>query len=1034
MSTSLVTERIAARAAASPDAAAVSTPDESITYAELMLRADNVARYLLAGRVAAGDLVGVCLDRGPALVIALLGVLRAGCGYLPLDPEYPVARLLFMLQDSGATAVLSTPAKLTGMPIDSALVVDLAEAEADPPPAQALPAISAGDLAYVIYTSGSTGTPKGVAVEHGNVARLFDVVHEHIPVSRRDVWTWFHSVAFDFSVWEIWGALVSGGHLVVVSVEQAKDPDEFLALVRQSQATILSQTPSAFARLLGCTGSERPRWAVRAVVLGGEAVSVDALARILSGAPGAWPRVYNLYGITETTVHATVKELTSGDLTAGVRSPIGTPLSDLRVAVLDQDQRPVPSGAPGELWIGGAGVARGYVGRPDLTAERFRTGLAPGPDTLRWYRSGDLVRQLPSGELEYIGRIDRQVKIRGFRIELGEIEAALTAHPAVLAAAVEPREGAGQADRQLDAFVVASTPAELTSDEIREWLASRLPGYMVPSAFLRVDSMPLTPNGKIDRDALRRLTDSPLRRRLAADEPLTAIEAKLRSIWSELLGVTSIRGDDSFFAIGGDSMLALRVVSACKDAGIGLAIRDIYTSPTLAGLAAAVDSNPRGSGSGTGTGTGQAGSGTVLAPAGAARPMPGDAELLIPANQMQCGVLFEAERFSYVGAYHVVSAVRVTSPRNVSRGDVLAALEQVASDNIALRTSFDLVSYARPMQVVHRSVTVQLSYDDLSGTDDDEQDSHIRDAFSAEDKRRFRKNDYPLWRVACVQTSPHAVEVMLAHHHAILDGWSVACFFDQLTAALSGNPYQRAPAGIHEAALRLETSAVCSPQDREFWRAEASSWQPLPIQRTAAQARDSQPASSHLGLDTALRKAIREASASWGCSPKHLHLAAHLRAMASYARWADHAATGLIVNARPEEPGADRALGMFLNLVPFSVGHVGESWSELAREVRAAEARLQPYRWFPLAKMISELAMAPVNVWFNYTDFSATAMRSFLRRVHEVSPTAMPLTVSVADDGLIVEASAAYFSAEQCAQLAASHLLNLEDAVRSGES
>ncbi len=1026
MGTALVPERIAARAAASPNAAAISTPDESITYAELMRRADHVARYLLAGRVAPGDLVGVCLDRGPALVVALLGVLRAGCGYLPLDPEYPAARLRFMLQDSDAAAVFSTPAKLAGLPACNALLVDLAEAEAKPAAAEALPAINATDLAYVIYTSGSTGTPKGVAVEHGNVARLFDAVHERIPVGRQDVWTWFHSVAFDFSVWEIWGALTSGGRLVVVDTDQARDPGEFLALVRRSQTTILSQTPSAFARLLGCLDSEQPRWSVRGVVLGGEAVSVDALAGILSSAPGTWPRLYNLYGITEITVHATVKELTRHDLAAGIRSPIGTPLSDLRVAVLDQHERPVRPGEQGELWIGGAGVARGYVGRPELTAERFTTGLTPGHDTLRWYRSGDLVRQLRSGELEYIGRIDRQVKIRGFRIELGEIESALAAHPAVLAAVVEPREGPSQADRQLTAFLASKKPDALTFDEIREWLASRLPDYMIPSSFVRVDALPLTPNGKIDRDGLHRLTASPLPRRQDADGPQSGVEAKLRSIWAEHLGVTSIRSNDSFFAIGGDSMLALRVVAACKNAGIALTIRDLFTSPTLASLAAAADGNLRGGGS-----EAKAGDGTAGPPVAAVHPMPAGAEMLMPANQMQCGVLFEAERYSRANAYHVVSALRVTSPRAVSGEEVLAALEQLANDNIALRTSFDLVNYARPMQVVHRRVSVQLRYLDLSAADEKVRDSHISDAFSAEDRRRFRKNDYPLWRVACVQTSPHTVEVMLAHHHAILDGWSVACFFDQLTAALGGRPYQTAPAWIHEAAARLEANAVDSVQDREFWRAQAKSWEPLPIQRRAAQVRDHQPVCAAVGIDAALRKAIREASASWGCSPKHLHLAAHLRAIARYARWADHAATGLIVNARPEEPEADKALGMFLNLVPFSVGHLGESWSELARQVQAAEAGLQPHRWFPLGKMISELGMAPVNVWFNYTDFSATAMRSFLNRVHEASPTAMPLTVSVVDDGLILEASAAYFSAEQCGRLARSHLRNLQDAVRS---
>lgn len=1007
-----------------------------------MRRADHVARFLLDGRTAPGDVIGVCLDRSADLIVALLGVLRAGCGYLPLDPEYPAARLQFMLEDSGAVAVVGRAARLAGMPADGVPLIDLAEAlaaRAAAGPAAELPVIAAGDLAYVIYTSGSTGTPKGVAVEHGNVARLFDAVHERIPVSPSDVWTWFHSVAFDFSVWEIWGALASGGELVVVGADQARDPEAFLTLLQQSRTTMLSQTPSAFHRLLGVLGGRQPDWSVRTVILGGEAVSVDALAPILSDRAGTWPRLFNLYGITEITVHGTVKELTPDDVAAGVRSPIGTPLRDLRMVVLDTDDRPVRPGEPGELWIGGAGVARGYVGRPELTAQRFSNGLPGEHDTLRWYRSGDLVRQLRSGELEYIGRMDRQVKIRGFRIELGEVESALAAHPAVLAAAVQPRDRPGQADRQLAAYLAVRDEPVLTLDEIREWLASRLPDYMIPSSFARVGALPLTPNGKIDRDGLGRLSASPLPRRPEAARADTAaeasgaasVEARLRSIWADYLGVTSIRGDDSFFAIGGDSMLALRVVAACKSAGIAVSTKDLYTHPTLASLAAVVTGQQRSDGQTLAIGAGQpqaAGERAGALPSQTTR----QADLVIPASQMQCGVLFEAERNLTANAYHVVSAVRITSPRIVTEAGLRAALERLARDNIALLTSFDLVNHPRPMQVAHNEPSVRISYQDLSWASETERHACISKAFDEEDAHRFRRSDYPLWRVACVQTSPHDVEVMLAHHHAILDGWSVACFFDQLTAVLGGKPYQAAPASIHQAAALLEAQAIASAQDREFWRVQIASWEPLPVQRqAAAQAADGQPHMTRLDIDAALRETIRAAAASWGCAPKHLHLAAHLRTLAAYARWADHASTSLIVNARPEEPGADKALGMFLNLVPFSAGELGGSWSELARQVQAAEARIQPHRWFPLATMIKELGLPPLAVWFNYTDFSTTAMRGYLRHVREVSPTAMPLTVSVADDGLIVEASAEYFSAGQCAELAGAHLRNLKDAAES---
>lgn len=1011
-----VPERIAARAAATPDAVAVADPRGALTYAELIREADQIARHLLASDVAPAGLVGVCLDRSSSLVTALLGVLRAGCGYLPLDPEYPPHRLGFMLRDSGATAVIGTSGHLARIPADGATLIDMADVRASAGAPPELPRIGARDLAYVIYTSGSTGVPKGVAVEHGQVARLFDAVNQRIPVSETDVWSWFHSVAFDFSVWEIWGALTSGGRLVVVSQADARDPAAFLSVVRRSGTTILSQTPSAFHGLLAALDPEHPDWSVRAVVLGGEAVSVPALAGVLQGPPGSWPRLYNLYGITETTVHATVRELTSADLRAGVRSPIGTPLEDLRLAVLDSRRRPVPRGEQGELWVGGAGVARGYVGRPELTAERFVTGLLPEHGSMRWYRSGDLARQLPSGEFEYIGRIDRQVKLRGFRVELGEVEAALAGHPAVAAAAVELRE------ERLVAYLAPARHAAPDRDEIREWLASRLPGHMIPASFRSVAALPLTPNGKIDRDALGRLPAVPLPRRAGPGEPRTEVESALRTIWSDVLGSTAIGRDDSFFAIGGDSMLALRVVAGCKDAGIGLTVRDLFAHPTLAGLARVVGAAAAGTG---GDGAGRERTDREETGRQAAAPVPG-ADVLIPAGQMQRGMLFEAARDP--DAYHVVSATRVTGSRDFSQVGVRAALARLAGDNAALRMSFDLLHHRRPMQVVHAAPRICLDYLDLSGLGSREQEQRIGDVFAREHARHFTEHDFPLWRLACVQVSPRSAEVMLAHHHAILDGWSVAHFFDQFSAALSGQPYQAAPVAINEAAVALEEAAIASADDAAFWRAQSRTWSPLPLTRRAGQGGGFVSAQAPVG--TPLREAVRDAAARWQCSPKHVYLAAHLRAIADFGGWDDYAATGVVVNGRPELPQAHNALGMFLNVVPLAVTGFGSTWADLARAAAAAEARLQPHRWFPQATMVTELGIPPLNVCFNYTDFSGTALRGFLSRVTETSPNGMPLTVSVVDDGLIAEVATRYLSADQCARLVRCHEENLRDAVK----
>jgi amino acid adenylation domain-containing protein len=1005
---SLIPEAVAARAAAAPDAVAVADARGTVTYRELLGEADRLARHLMASGVAPSELVGVCVDRDSSLVAALLGVLRAGCGYLPLDPEYPPGRLAFMVRDSGATAVIGNSAHLARLPADGVKLIDTAAARVSPGPATELPSVSARDLAYVIYTSGSTGTPKGVAVEHGQVARLFGAVRQRIPFSEADAWSWFHSAAFDFSVWEIWGALTSGGRLIVVGEADTRDPAAFLSVVRRNGVTMLSQTPGAFHGLVETLGQERLDWSVRAVVLGGDAVNIAAFAGILQDPARAWPRLYNLYGITETTVHATVKELTSEDLRAGVRSPIGAPLADIRLAVLDSGRRRVQPGEQGELWVGGAGVARGYVGRPELTADRFVAGLLPEYGDMRWYGSGDLARELPSGEFEYIGRIDRQVKLRGFRVELGEVEAALLSHPAVAAAAVELR------DERLVAHLVPARRAAPSLDELRGWLAERLPGYMMPASFRSVAALPLTANGKLDRNALHRMPGEPLTRLAGTDDPRTQAESVLQEIWSAVLGVTAIGRDDSFFAVGGDSMLALRVAAACKDAGIALAVRDIFAHPTLAGLARVAAAVPAGIG---GDGTG-----------GAAAPAPPpDGDVLIPASQMQRGMLFEAARDPAV--YHVVSAARVTSPRDFSAGDVRMALARLAEDNAALRVSFDLLHHRRPMQVVHAEPRLCLDYLDVSGLGSREQEQRISDVFAREHARHFTEHDFPLWRLACVQVSPRSAQVMLAHHHAILDGWSVAHFFDQFAAALSGQPYQAAPVSINEAAVHKEEEATGSADDEAFWQAAARAWRPLPLSRRAGQPDGLVCAQAR--TDASLRAAIRDTAARWRCSPKHVYLAAHLRALADFAGWDDYAATGVVVNGRPELPQAHNALGMFLNVVPLAITGLGPGWADLARAAAEAEARLQAHRWFPQATMVTKLGIPPLNVCFNYTDFSGTALRGFLSQVTETSPNGMALTVSVVDDGLAAEGAAQYLSPGQCARLVQCHEENLRDAVGS---
>ncbi|HVQ25142.1 MAG TPA: amino acid adenylation domain-containing protein, partial [Planctomycetota bacterium] len=450
-------ERFAAQVERTPQAVAVSFEGATLTYAQLDARANQVAHLLREHGVGPETRVGLCLERGPGLVVGLLAVLKAGAGYVPLDLANPAERIAFILQDARVPVLLTESSQLDQLPPHSAQVVclDRERARIDAastarPDSGATPS----NLAYVIYTSGSTGKPKGVLVEHASVVRLFDATRAWFEFGERDVWTLFHSSAFDFSVWELWGALLHGGRLVVVPYMTSRSPEEFHALLAAERVTVLNQTPSAFRPLIAADerlGAGAPL-ALRLVIFGGEALELQSLAPWLARHGDASPQLVNMYGITETTVHVTRRVIRAADLATAPGSVLGRPIPDLQVYVLDRHLQPQPIGVPGEMYVGGAGVARGYLDRPELTAERFVPDpFRPEPDA-RLYRTGDVARYLPSWDLQYLGRNDDQVKIRGYRIELGEIEAVLAQAPGVAQAAVAARSDWG--DLRLVAYVV----------------------------------------------------------------------------------------------------------------------------------------------------------------------------------------------------------------------------------------------------------------------------------------------------------------------------------------------------------------------------------------------------------------------------------------------------------------------------------------------------------------------------------------------------------------------------------------------------
>jgi amino acid adenylation domain-containing protein len=508
-----------ARAREAPGRIAVSAPGQSLSYADLDARSNRIARHLAALGAGPDVLIGLCARRSPEAIAGMLGILKAGGAYVPIDPGYPPERIGYLLADCAAPIVVTTPdlAEVSGQQGATVICVEgdgitISRGSRPSDPSSPARAAGPGQLAYVIYTSGSTGTPKGVTVEHRNAVRLFEQTEPWFGFGPDDTWALFHSLSFDFSVWETWGALLYGGRLVLLPETVTRSPSRLLSLLSSEQVTVLNQTPSAFHQLLtalpeGDQPGGPPGLALRLVIFGGERLEPRMLAPWIERYGDARPSLVNMYGITETTVHCTYRPITAADLAADGASPIGVPLPDLRLHVLDEHGRAVPDGVPGELYVAGGGVARGYLNRPELTAQRF----GPGPAALgedRLYRSGDRVVRLADGEFVYLGRVDDQLKVRGYRIEPGEIEHCLGQLPDVARAVVGPRDF-GDGDVRLVAYLLPA-PGPSTGERARARLAAaaeqharaQLPRHLRPSVYKVVAEIPVTLQGKVDRDAL----------------------------------------------------------------------------------------------------------------------------------------------------------------------------------------------------------------------------------------------------------------------------------------------------------------------------------------------------------------------------------------------------------------------------------------------------------------------------------------------------------------------------------------------------
>jgi amino acid adenylation domain-containing protein len=805
-----------------PNVVAVEYEGQQLTYVDLNRKANQLAHYLRALGVKPESRVAICVERSLEMIIGLLGILKAGGAYVPLDPAYPQERLHYMLEESKPVALLTQAQLRERMePLPASLpTFDLTDAFAwsNQPqnnPEAANMGLTTKHLAYVIYTSGSTGQPKGVLVEHANVVRLFAATDAWFHFNQNDVWTLFHSYAFDFSVWEIWGALLHGGLLIVVGQDTARSAEDFYCLVCRKRVTVLNQTPSAFRQLVAAQGRSEEEHGLRWVIFGGEALDMAMLRPWWERNPNGQAQLVNMYGITETTVHVTYRALKRAD-SDSAGSPIGCSIPDLRIYILNGEEELAPLGVAGELYIGGAGVARGYLQRPELTAERFVPDPYVEQAGARMYKTGDIGRWQADGEIEFVGRNDDQVKIRGFRIELGEITARLREHPSVEEAVVVAREDA-PGEKQLVGYVILRRKEGLadgveaaqegkqlkewqgihediywemkgregesshsetllrfpsnhpgTRDEVgrvmkelREYVRERLPEYMVPAAIVEMESLPLTSSGKLDRKALP-APEAGAYGIQNYQAPEGEIETVLADIWAELLQIRRVGRLDDFFVLGGHSLLAARAVTRIRQ-GLSVVVRvdDLFRNPVLADLARRLKGAAR----------------VELPPI--VRSKQRDR---FPLSLAQQRLWFLSQMDEVSRAYHVPMGLHLKGELDA---EVLRrALDRMVARHETLRTTFVLID-GEPMQqiVAAADSRFHLLESDLRRHGDAK--AEVNRLLMVEVNTSFNLETGPLIRGLLIRESEDEHTLLITMHHIVSDGWSLGVFRNEVSKLYS---------------------------------------------------------------------------------------------------------------------------------------------------------------------------------------------------------------------------------------------------------
>lgn len=948
------------RATAYGSQTALQQGARTITYAGLLGAANASTAMLGAAGIGPEHVVGVSASPCIETVLGVIAILNAGAAFLPVDFAQPADRVRWMLEQSGTRFVLCGPTERNQVPDGPWSTIVVEPNVAPGPPASIEP--DPLNTAYIIYTSGSTGRPKGVVVSHASLTNYLDWCAREYAGSTQDVA--LHSpLAFDLSITSLLVPLLLGKTLHVP--DTVLRADALISLLKSgAEYDWIKLTPS-HARAVQELVSPQALARTRMLILGGEGLSRRDVCEWAKQRPDA--EIVNEYGPTEATVGCMVYRAQASDLGDGP-VPIGRPLANARIYVLDETMEPVPVGAPGEIWIGGDCLARGYLSAPELTADRFRPDPHSSVGGSRVYRTGDVGRFRPDEILEYLGREDHQVKIRGYRVELGEVEFALTQHPLIREAVVlaTPRND----DTRLTAFLTRHdrSAAEATPAELRDFLSRSLPEYMIPQTYVALDALPLNANGKADRKALAGIDLKNTSGRGQYCGPRSLEEEVLATIFARVLGLDRVGIDDNYFLLGGDSIRAIQIAGLAVSAGLHASLDMVFRHQTVRELAAALTSS--------GQQTQPATSVFSLVAAEDRLRLPDDAEDAYGLSRLQAGMVFERQLHEESAIYHDVFSHHLRMPLHPEL--LKQAVEELIRRHPMLRTSFHLDGFSEPLQIVHRGAEAPITFEDLSGLSHPEQRQRVQQWIEQEKDRGFDYDHPPLLRFRAHKTGPETFYFSLSFHHAILDGWSDATMLVELGLSycrlLAGRPIGlQAPVTLYRDFIAAERTAVSSSEHRDYWLQLLEGATPTILPRWAQRSSVEkgrrgvrlQPVSIGPDRSRALQELARELTVPL----KSVLLATHLRALGALAGTRDVVST-ISSSGRLETEDGHRTIGLHINSTPYRLQLSGGRWVDLIRAVFDAEREGLPYRRYPMVEVQRNLGLRRLSeTSFYYTHY-----------------------------------------------------------------